>query len=523
VESDRNLQSDTHAPLSATRAGQLQGAWVDGVAVFKGVPLGQAPIGELRWKDAQPAPHWEGVREAVEYAPASMQAPSPFFADMPVSEDCLYLNVWTERPRPGEKLPVMVHIYGGAFSMGSTYMAGMDGTALAKKGVVVVNIPYRVGTLGFLAHPELSAESGRGTSGNYAMSDLILGLKWIRDNIEAFGGDPGNVTVFGCSAGGHLVSYLLASPVARGLFHRAIPESGAQFTHGPENPNMPLLPESERAGLILMERMGAGSLAEMRSIPAEHIVSVQTGGGPGIPMARPNADGYYLPEDPYHAHRSGTHNNVDLITGWCANEGALFPMMWLTQTAQTWRQFAAQLAPEHIDAFLTAYPASDDEQARRSALVYAGDQMFGYQNFKLASEQIRSGARVWLYYFERESSSAIVKEMLVGVPKDMLFGLHCGNTSYSTGNLGDGPMSGPVTSDDVELSKVMSGYYVNFARTGNPNAPGLPEWPAYEGTPQARVLRIGENLSVDELPGIGRLFLLDAIYETRRAREAARR
>ncbi|HBG86824.1 MAG TPA: carboxylesterase, partial [Marinilabiliaceae bacterium] len=245
--------------------GILEGYVEDGLRVFKGVPFAAPPVGDLRWKAPQAAKNWEGVREAVEYAPAPMQGGNPAGGK---SEDCLYLNIWSPAESSKDKLPVLVWIYGGGFSFGSTAEPVYDGSKLAKKGVVLVSIAYRVGQFGFLAHPELSAESEYGSSGNYGLLDQIAGLQWIKDNIAAFGGDPNKVTIFGESAGGISVSMLCASPLAKGLFQGAISQSGGSF--GPTRPtsypgeNMKTLENAEKAGVEFMNSLGQTSIEDLR-------------------------------------------------------------------------------------------------------------------------------------------------------------------------------------------------------------------------------------------------------------------
>ncbi|MET0379627.1 MAG: carboxylesterase family protein [Spongiibacteraceae bacterium] len=502
-----------------TLAGTLEGVNAEGMITFKGVPLGEAPVGDLRWKYAQPAKTWAGVRKADTFAPPCMQPVSPILnvGNTKPSEDCLYLNVWTKDVAPAVKKPVMVHIYGGGFTLGSTSMEMVDGTALASKDAVVVTLPYRVGTLGYLAHPELTRENPHHASGNYAMSDLVLGLQWIKDNIAQFGGDPDNVTIFGCSAGGHMSSYLLTSPQAKGLFRRVIAESGSQFTHGDETPNMAPLAEAEQTGLVLAKKMGATTLADMRKVPAEKIIAAQATGLDGnTTMALPNADGYFLPVDQYDAFKSNTQNNVDLMTGWCSNEGLMFAARWqLWDTADKLKTYARQFAKGHEAEFLKAYPSATPEQAKMSGVAYAGDELFGYQNFKLAQLQVASGKKTYVYHFERADSNAVARMMAPGFSDKDYAGLHCGQSSYSSGNVYS--MGKSPTPEDMALSKVLSSYWLNFARTGNPNGPGLPEWPPYDATPNAKVLIIDNSgVRVDVLPSMSRLMVLDKIYDGRR-------
>jgi para-nitrobenzyl esterase len=273
--------------------GTLQGTKEAGLTVYRGVPFAAPPVGALRWRAPQPAAKWQGVRRADKFAPQCAQAGPG--TDM--SEDCLYLNVWSPAKSASEKLPVLVWIYGGGFAGGATSIPAYSGEVLAKKGVVLVSIAYRVGPLGFLVHPELSAESAQHVSGNYGLLDMIAGLQWIKKNIAAFGGNPNKVTIFGESAGGIAVSQLCASPLANGLIQGAISESGGSFgpprAAGQPGENMRRLDTAERDGLAFAKNAGASSLAELRALPAEKILAAQRG------MAWPVVDGWVIPDDQY--------------------------------------------------------------------------------------------------------------------------------------------------------------------------------------------------------------------------------
>ena len=290
---------------------KVEGGWIQGtvtkdLTVFKGIPFAAPPVGDLRWKAPQPVEKWEGVKQTTKFAPAPMQGGNPPSGK---SEDCLYLNVWTPAKSADEKLPVLVWIYGGGFSFGSTAEPVYNGENLAKKGVILVSIAYRVGQLGFLALPELNAENPHHVSGNYGLLDQIAGLKWIQNNIAAFGGDPGKVTIFGESAGGISVSMLCASPLAKGLFQGAISESGGSF--GPTRPttypgeNMKTLKEAEVDGEAYVKKAGVSSIAELRKIEADKLPM-----GFGMGSAWPIVDGYVIPDDQYKLYKAGKYNDV---------------------------------------------------------------------------------------------------------------------------------------------------------------------------------------------------------------------
>src|SRR5687768_1843166 len=300
--------------------GVVQGTVEDGLTVYKGIPFAVPPVGDLRWKAPQPAAKWEDVQQANKFGPAPMQGGNPPSGK---SEDCLYLNVWTPAKSANEKIPVLVWIYGGGFGGGSTSEPNYSGENLAKKGVVLVSIAYRVGVLGFMAHPELSAESPNKASGNYGLLDMIAGLKWIQKNIAAFGGDPNKVTIFGESAGGIAVSMLCASPLAKGLFHGAISQSGGSF--GPPRPttfpgeNLKLLKDAEASGVVFAQKAGVSSIAALRKMDADKIPT-----GWGMGNAWPIIDGYVIPEDQYKLYEAGKYNDTPIIVGYNSDEGLTF-------------------------------------------------------------------------------------------------------------------------------------------------------------------------------------------------------
>ena len=298
----------------------LQGSFEDGLTVYKGIPFAAPPVGDLRWRAPQPPAKWNDVKQVTKFAPAPMQGGNPPSGK---SEDCLYLNVWTPARSDKEKIPVLVWIYGGGFSFGSTAEPVYTGEKLAKKGVVFVSIAYRVGQLSFLAHPELSAESPNHVSGNYGLLDMIAGLQWIQKNIAAFGGDPDKVTIFGESAGGIAVSMLCASPLAKGLFQGAISQSGGSF--GPTRPttfpgeNMKTLKQAEADGIAFVKNAGASTIADLRKIDADKLP-----GGFGLGSGWPIVDGYVIPDDQYKLYEAGKYNDVPVLIGYNSDEGASF-------------------------------------------------------------------------------------------------------------------------------------------------------------------------------------------------------
>lgn len=507
-----------------TKEGALAGQVDDGVMSFKGVPFAAPPVGNLRWRPAAAHASWSGVRQAVAFGAQCIQ-PEPF-AQVKSSEDCLYLNVWTGATSARERRPVMVWIYGGGFIGGTNALPVYNGAALAKKGVVVVALNYRVGTLGFLSHPGLTRESPRGASGNYALSDLVAGLEWVKRNIAAFGGSPENVTIFGESAGSHMVSYLMASPPARGLFHRAIGQSGTIFSPGgPEFPILRPLAESELAGQDYAASLGAASLAALRALPAERFAQQQ--GSEGLPAATalPNLDGYFLTADLYTTFSSAHQNDVPLLTGWNSNEGLTFPDMWrpLAQP-EVFQGYLEFVAGPDVPAFLDAYPIGTPAQALRSAIRHIGDRSFAFSNWSWAEQQQRTGrAPVFAYYFDRPTDWPGLAAFAPELSAEERGAAHGAENPYVFNNLGRDDMSRRAAGNaaDVALANQMSSYWVNFARNGNPNGPGLPTWPEYSGGDQARMMHFGAKASVGGVPALDRIKLLDRAVTRLRQMQAA--
>jgi para-nitrobenzyl esterase len=327
--------------------GEVQGVVTEGISIFKGIPFAAPPVGDLRWKAPTPLTPWTGVKKADAFGHACMQASGAMGNTAPVSEDCLYLNVWTPAKKPGEKIPVIVWIYGGGFSGGSTSTPMYDGMGFAKKGVVLVSVAYRVGAFGFLAHPELSRESGKG-SGTYGIEDMIAGLQWVKKNIVKFGGDPSKVTIFGHSAGGFAVNMLAASPVAKGLFRGVISMSGGSFAplqtsnQGGIGMSIPELKVAESTGEAFLKKLGAADIKAARAMSAE-VIQKNVGGGGGGGGFRPVADGYVIPSDLYSIYQARRFNDTPILLGNTSNElGSMGGGRGKTITAA---QFEEQTSP----------------------------------------------------------------------------------------------------------------------------------------------------------------------------------
>jgi para-nitrobenzyl esterase len=474
------------------------------VIAYKGIPYAAAPTGNLRWKAPQPALKWDGIKQCTAFAASAMQAkPVPFMVyteeflapPEPLSEDCLYLNVWTGAKPSKEKKPVIVWIHGGAFTGGSGSVPIYDGEAMARKGVVFVTINYRLGVFGFFAHPELTKESGYNSSGNYGLLDQIAALKWVQKNIAAFGGDPGRVTIAGQSAGSMSVNCLVASPLAKGLFHRAIAESGASFVAGPLRSNINLQ-QAEEEGLKIAQSLKVNSIEALRNVsPADLMQKVQG-------LRSPIADGYVLPEPISRIFTSGKQNHVSLLTGWNADEGFI---MGAIKNAVDFKKQLEQQYGADAENFLKFYPAANDAEAAASQQSLSTDLMFGIQNYTWANVQSQSGkTKVYVYYFTRK---------LPATGDFVKYGaFHTGEVAYAYNNLKF--LHRPWEAVDHKLAGVMSSYWVNFAATGNPNGKGLPRWPQYQSN-TSEVMILSEQPGAKKLP---RKAALDFLYEKLKAR-----
>jgi len=452
------------------------------VLIFMGVPFAAPPVVDLRWKAPRPPLKWEGIRKCVKPPASAMQSkPSPlmmwskeFMApEEPLSEDCLYLNIWTAAKTTGEKRPVMVWIHGGAFTGGSGTVPLYDGEEMAKKGVVFITINYRLGVFGFLAHPELTAESPDKVSGNYGILDQIEALKWIIKNIESFGGDPGNVTIAGQSAGSFSVNALMVSPMAKGLFHRAIGQSGGMFSGNPGLVSD--LKAAESAGVKYTEQLKASSVAELRAKSAEDLMKVRSQWGITLDNI------VVVPASETFA--AGKQNDVPLISGWNADDGF---SMRAGQNAETFKKEAEKRYGALAEDFLKAFPSGNDEELMRSQKIVSV-LSFGWQNYNWIKMQSTTGTgKAYLYYFTHVPP---------GEPDYGAF--HSAEFGYALNTLK--LWNRPFTHTDWDLANKMSSYWVNFAKTGNPNGEGLPEWPAFDKN-SPNIIEFGDEVKSVPLP-----------------------
>ena len=468
---------------------------------IKAFHLPHPPVGELRWRAPQPAAKWDGVRHADKFAPEPIQGGNPASGK---SEDCLYLNVWTPAKSPNDKVPVLVWIYGGGFNFGGTAESTYNGEKLAKKGVVLVSIAYRLGQLGFLAHPELSAENADHVSGNYGLLDMMAGLKWIRENIAAFGGDPGKVTIFGESAGGIAVSMLCASPLAKGLFDGAISESGGSF--GPTRvttfpgENMKTLHNAEAAGQAYVKGAGFSSIADLRKVDADKLPAVRG-------LAWPITDGWVIPDDQYKLYEAGRYNGTPILVGYNSDEGASFSP---PKTPESYIEAVKTRYGKFADDLIKAYPAGTGTVAK-TARDLSRDAAFGWHTWSWANLQAKKGkSKVFYYYFDQHP------EYPEGSARAGYGSPHGQEVAYVFGTLDTS--NSQTTKTDLDISDAMGTYWTNFAKYGNPNGYGEPEWPAYSAAHPA-VMYFSQTPHPGPVPGAASLKVLDGYFKWRRSPE----
>ena len=505
------LEGVAFAGTVKTEGGVIQGTVEEGLSVYRGIPYAAPPVGDLRWRAPQRAATWQGVRMADQFGAPCIQSNKPI-ENQPIkhNEDCLYVNVWTPAQSAAERLPVMFWIHGGGFTAGATLERLYHGEQLAKKGVVLVTVGYRLGVMGFLAHPGLSAENPRRVSGNYGVQDMIAGLQWVQRNIAAFGGDPKRVTIFGESAGGAAISILCGSPLAKGLFHGAISQSGGFFAPpvrssagGPMAGR--LLADAEKAGEAWAATLGAATIADLRKLPAEKLLAASTPAGRGAaapqdaanctpgrgatlprgsaatspPAARPSTspvvDGVVIVDDYYRLYEAGRYNDIPILVGYNSDEGA---SIGTPQSPESYVEGVRQRYGPFADKLLALYPSGEGKVAK-TARDLSRDVSFGWATWTWARLQTRTGkSKAFLYYFDQHPDyPADSPRFGWGAP-------HAAEVPFVFQHLDLRPAE--RTPEDKGLSETIVAYWINFATRGDPNGPGLPNWPAFgEAKPQA--------------------------------------
>ncbi len=504
-----------------TKSGKVEGmkGKDPAIRVFEGIPFAAPPVGDLRWRAPQPVKHWKGVRKTDAFGPRCMQAhiySDMVFRDSGPSEDCLYLNVWTPAKSKHANLPVMVWIYGGGFQAGATSEPRQDGENLAKKGVVVVSGNYRLGIFGFFSDPELTAESAHHASGNYGLMDQIAVLKWVKKNIAAFGGDPNNVTIFGESAGAFSVSALMASPPAQGLFQKAIGESGSMLGAGPQLHSSPALAQTEQAGEKFAKQINAPTLAELRAIPAQKLLELQEKNHGSF---WPNIDGYVLPEQVYDIFAAGKQSHVPLLAGWNKDEAGFALFSGPAPTAETLEARIKRTFGTEADAAMKYYPAATEAEVRQSTEDLASEFFTVYDTWKWLDMQVKTGdAPVYRYFFTRTPPEP-PGEMDGKTPVIDEGARHSADIEYVFNAIDwKKPPNEPV---DYKLADAMATYWSNFAKTGDPNGSGLPNWPAYEAKDNWQVMVLGDDIHARPAEHQDRFEFLDRFIQKDRARQTS--
>lgn len=487
----------------STRDGVLEGVNESGVYVFKGIPFAAPPIGPLRWREPQPVKKWQGVRKADKFGPRAMQR--PIFGDMNfrsngMSEDCLYLNVWTPTKTFQEKLPVLVYFYGGGLMAGDGSEPRYDGESMARQGIVAVTVNYRLNIFGFFSHPELSKESPFKASGNYGLLDQYAVLKWVQANIAAFGGDPNKVTIAGESAGSFSVSAQMASPLSKGLFRAAIGESGSLLGNRP----LPTLAESEKKGIAFASAIGAPSLEALRALSADKLLEA---------TARPDAnfgvniDGYLFQKNPADVFKDGEQAKVPLLVGWNSEEMNYRALLGSLQpTKENFTKVVRERFGEDAEALLAVYKIDTDEDVERVATDFAGDQFIAYGTWRWSDLHSQTGENPvyrYLYARPRPAMRAEMGDAVAGLAGGVIKGgeekkqriplskgaVHSAEIEYALGNLPTNRVY-DWQADDYKVSAVLQAYFANFIKSSDPNGLGVPAWPAIQQGNAATIMHV---------------------------------
>lgn len=525
-----NAQSGKTAQAKVVN-GLLEGTVeTSGIKSFKGVPFAKPPVGELRWKAPQPAENWTGVKKADQFSKSPMQA--RVFGDMMfrspgTGEDCLYLNVWTPAKTMKEKLPVLVYFYGGGYVAGDGSEGRYDGEAMAKTGIVSLTVNYRLGVFGFMAHPELSKETAYKGSGNYGLLDQYAALKWVRENIAAFGGDPNRVTIAGESAGSISVSAQMASPLSKALIAGAIGESGAMI-----KPTLaPLtLEEAEKNGVAFAEKVKAGSLAELRGLSAEELLKVAA--APGGFRTAATIDGYFLPKTLNEIFESGEQAKVPLLAGWNSAEMPYQAFMRAEKpTPEAYAKRVKEDFPDQFEQVLKLYPGTNEAEVVKSATALASDRFIAYSTWKWMDLHAKTAGKATYRYLFSKSKPPMTKEFanattgLAGgvtksadqkapaaAPAPISEGApHAFEIEYAMGNLDKNPVYA-WTAQDHQISKTMLTYFSNFIKTGDPNGAGLSKWAPLSKPEGANFMNIGLKTQSEKATDLERYRFMDQLY-----------
>jgi para-nitrobenzyl esterase len=493
-----------------------------GIRSFKGIPYAAPPVGDLRWKEPQPAKDWTGVLKADHFGPRAMQ--TNIFGDMNfrsdgMSENCLYLNIWAPKQQGKALLPVLVYFYGGGFVAGDGSEPRYDGESMAQKGIVALTVNYRLGLFGFFTHPELTKESPHHASGNYGLLDQAAALRWVKENIAAFGGDPNKITIAGESAGSISVSAQMATPLARNLIAGAIGESGSILGALPPLP----LADCEKTGEEFAKSLGAQSLADLRSLSADSLLSASARFG--LFRFSRSLDGYFFPKDPVEIFANGEQSHVPLLVGWNSEESNARAILGNEKpTKENFTKGVQKLYGEKAPLVLKVYNPSTDEEVEGVATALASDRFIAFSTWRWADLHGKtSGKPVYRYFYERPRP-AMRPEMgnatpgLAGgvqrggntpPPPPAKGAVHSAEIEYAMGNLSSNHVYA-WTEDDYKVSRIMQDYFANFIKKGDPNGSGLPQWPAANRSKDVPVMHINVNTRVEPEKNSGRYLLMEA-------------
>jgi len=462
--------------------GILEGVDESGIYAFKGIPFAAPPVGPYRWREPQPVQPWTGIRKADQFGPRAMQR--PVFSDMQfrsdgMSEDCLYLNVWTPAKQFDEKLPVLVYFYGGGLVAGDGSEFRYDGESMARRGIVMVTVNYRLNIFGFFSHPELSKESPFHASGNYGLLDQYAALKWVQQNIAAFGGNPQNVTIAGESAGSYSVSAQMASPLSKKLFQAAIGESGSLLG----NRHLPSLKEAEQRGVAFAKAVNAPSLDALRALPAEELLAATTKPAAHFGV---NIDGYFFTKSPITVFKAGEQAKVPLLAGWNSEESGYRAVLGdLAPTVANFSKAVRERFGAQAKSLLHVYQPKNDADVEQVATDLASDQFIAYGTWHWIDLHRQTGGQpVYRYLYARPRPA-----MRAGEAQAAKGAVHSAEIEYALGNLSTNRVYDWQPEDD-KVSQILQTYFINFVQFHHPNGLGVPSWPAVEKNQAANVMHI---------------------------------
>jgi len=488
-------------PIVKTADGLLEGVYSSGISIFKGIPFAQPPLGNLRWREPMPVKPWQGLRKADHFGPRAMQL--PLFSDMNfrsdgVSEDCLYLNVWAPAKSTVSLLPVLVYFYGGGLVAGDGSEYRYDGESMARKGIVSITVNYRLSVFGFFSHPELTKESPHQASGNYGFLDQVAALKWVKQNIKAFGGDPEKVTIAGESAGSFSVSALMASPLSKDLFAGAIGESGSLL--GLQAPST--LAAAEKRGVGFADSLGVKSLSALRALSAEQILkaSVKLGRG-GYTL-----DGYFFPKSALDIFKAAEQAKVPLLVGWNSEEGNWQNILGKDKpTVGNYTKAIQKIYGGRAADILKVYHADNDAEVESAATDLASDRFIGFSTWRWSDLQAKTGGnKVYRYHYEHPRPKTREHP---DIPPSK-GAVHSSEIEYALGNLPTNRVF-DWQPEDWLVSEIFQAYFANFIKTGNPNGLALPDWPAVVPDQPAEVLRVDVNTRAETEQHRDRYLLLE--------------